>query len=52
MRKIKDEAIEKIRQNDDNKSALQDFVNSGSRQFLFAIPVGSEGLQFTTEVPN
>mmetsp|Transcript_116900 Transcript_116900/g.162427 ORF Transcript_116900/g.162427 Transcript_116900/m.162427 type:complete len:181 (+) Transcript_116900:781-1323(+) len=50
MRKIKDEAIEKIKQNDDNKSALQEFISN--RQFLFAIPVGSESLQFTTEVPN
>jgi hypothetical protein len=49
LKRIKDDAIQKIMQQDENKSALSDF--NGRANFLFVNQTGGEMLQFTVEPP-
>mmetsp|Transcript_20734 Transcript_20734/g.31862 ORF Transcript_20734/g.31862 Transcript_20734/m.31862 type:complete len:146 (+) Transcript_20734:3-440(+) len=51
MRKIGDEKLAKIMDNDDNKKSIDDFLRpEGIYTFLFAIPSG-DNLSFTLEPP-
>lgn len=49
MRKIKDENLTKIMNDDGNRSALGDF--QGRSNFLFVNAIGAENLMFTVEPP-
>jgi len=48
-----DEMIDKIKTNEDNETAIKDFLGEGEHNmFLFAIPVGANNVQFVSEAPS
>jgi hypothetical protein len=50
MRKVKEESVEKILANDENKAAFDSFFKT--RPFLFAKQQGAENLLLSTDPPN
>jgi hypothetical protein len=52
MRKISDEKLEKLKNNDENQKAFEGFLRpEGVYPFMFAVPTGAENIKFSLEPP-